>query len=119
MGCMDEALNNMFPVDWCDPYGNMPLNKDLTVQIDITQVTTDDGIKVTAVKTPPRAGTTSIEDAISMALGMGCCEIGPQNAIQQADDLGKRETEKEDKKPGSEWKPGEKKDDKDLDEKDE
>ena len=77
MGCMDEALSNLFPTSWLDPYGNMPLNDKYTVQIDITQVKTDDGIKVTAVKTPPRAGTTSIQDAISMALGMSCdtCEM--------------------------------------------
>lgn len=69
-----EALNNLFPTGWLDPYGSMPLNKEYSVQIDITQVETDDGIKVTAVKTPPHASTTSVQDAINMALGMGCCE---------------------------------------------
>ena len=94
MGCMESALNNLFPVDWLDPYGEMPLNKEFKVQIDVTQVETDDGIKVTAVKTPPRAGTTSIGDAISMALGMGCCETEPQNESSQSADLGKRDEEK-------------------------
>lgn len=69
-----EALNNLFPTGWLDPYGSMPLNKEYSVQIDITQVETDDGIKVTAVKTPPHASTTSVQDAINMALGIGCCD---------------------------------------------
>lgn len=91
MSGIEEALNNMFPTGWLDPYGSMPLNKDYSVQIDITQVETDDGIKVTAVKTPPHAPTTSIKDAISMALGMGCdvCEA-PTNSPQSADQ-GKRD----------------------------
>lgn len=112
MGCIDSALSNLFPTDWLDPYGNMPLNKEYSVQIDITQVETDDGIKVTAVKTPPRAGTTSIQDAINMALGFCCSpeadesdsknansmgnktsedKTGSQNAIQRSADLGKRD----------------------------
>lgn len=74
MSGIGEALNNLFPTGWLDPYGSMPLNKEYSVQIDITQVKTDDGIKITAVKTPPRASTTSVQDAINMALGMGCCE---------------------------------------------
>lgn len=88
---INEALNNLFPTGWLDPYGSMPLNKDYSVQIDITQVETDDGVKVTAVKTPPHAPTTSIQDAISMALGMGCdvCEA-PTNSPQSADQ-GKRD----------------------------
>lgn len=91
MSGIEEALNNMFPTGWLDPYGSMPLNKDYSVQIDITQVETDDGIKVTAVKTPPHAPTTSIKDAISMALGMGCdaCEA-PTDSPQSADQ-GKRD----------------------------
>lgn len=100
-----EVLNNLFPTNWLDPYGCMPLNKEYSVQIDITQVETDDGIKVTAVKTPPRAGTTSIQDAISMALGMACdnCEA-PTNS-QQSADLGKYDdminNDKKDSKPSS------------------
>lgn len=91
MSGIEEALNNMFPTGWLDPYGSMPLNKDYSVQIDITQVETDDGIKVTAVKTPPHAPTTSIKDAISMALGMGCdISEAPTNSPQSADQ-GKRD----------------------------
>ena len=74
MDGIGQALNNLFPTGWLDPYGSMPLNKEYSVQIDITQVETDDGIKVTAVKTPPHASTTSIQDAINMALGFGCCD---------------------------------------------
>lgn len=88
---INEALNNLFPTGWLDPYGSMPLNKDYSVQIDITQVETDDGIKVTAVKTPPHAPTTSIQDAISMALGMGCdISEAPTDSPQSADQ-GKRD----------------------------
>ena len=107
---MGNALSNLFPTGWLDPYGQMPLNEGHSVQIDITQVETDDGIRVTAVKTPPRAGTTSIQDAISMALGMGCDEIGPYSGSQRSADLGKRETdsssENTGKKPGSTGKQG-------------
>jgi len=79
MGCMDEALDSLFPVDWLDPYGQMPMNDRYSVQIDITQVKTDNGIKVTAVKTPPRAGTASVSDAIKMALGVCDIEDNEQN----------------------------------------
>ena len=99
MGCMESALSNLFPVDWCDPYGSMPLNKDYSVQIDIMQVETNDGIKVTAVKTPPHAGTTSIQDAISMALGMGCYNDEAQKSSPQSADQGKRDNEKGTGKP--------------------
>ena len=100
---VNEALNNLFPAGWLDPYGNMPLNKSYSVQIDITQVETDDGIKVTAVKTPPHAPTTSIQDAISMALGMGCdvCEA-PTNSPQSVDQ-GKRD--KQDSEDSDKMKP--------------
>lgn len=93
-----EALNNLFPTGWLDPYGSMPLNKEYSVQIDITQVETDDGIKVTAVKTPPHASTTSVQDAINMALGMGCCddEENVENC-QPEKKPEKPETEPEDK----------------------
>ena len=94
MGCMENALNELFPTGWLDPYGEMPLNKDYKVQIDITQVETDDGIKVTAVKTPPHASTTSIQDAIAMALGMGCCETEAPTNSQQSADQGKQEPKK-------------------------
>ena len=100
MGCIDDALSNLFPVGWLDPYGHMPLNDEHSVQIDITQVETDDGIRVTAVKTPPRAGTTSIQDAISMALGMGCCDIEADTSSQQSADQGKRESKFPEKNSG-------------------
>lgn len=95
MGCMESALGNLFPTGWLDPYGGMPLNKDYSVQIDITQVETDDGIKVTAVKTPPHAPTTSIQDAISMALGMSCCDTEASANSPQSTDLGKHDSKKD------------------------
>lgn len=101
MGCMESALSNLFPAGWLDPYGSMPLNKDYSVQIDITQVETDDGIKVTAVKTPPHAGTTSIQDAISMALGMGCDNSEAPTGSPQSADQGKRDDVKNNDKKDS------------------
>lgn len=91
MSGIECALNNLFPTGWLDPYGSMPLNNEHTVQIDITQVETDDGIRVTAVKTPPRASTTSIQDAISMALGMGCDVCGASEPSPRFADQGKRD----------------------------
>ena len=99
-----EALNNLFPTGWLDPYGSMPLNKEYSVQIDITQVETDDGIKITAVKTPPRASTTSVQDAISMALGMGCCEdiTEREDSKDSKGNIAEREDSKSNKKPENE-----------------
>lgn len=97
-------MNNLFPTGWLDPYGSMPLNKEYSVQIDITQVETDDGIKITAVKTPPRASTTSVQDAINMALGMGCC--GDITEREDSQDSKGNITEREDKQDfGKEDKP--------------
>ena len=96
MGCMDDAINNLFPTSWLDPYGEMPLNDKYSVQIDITQVKTDDGIKVTAVKTPPRARTASIQDAIEMALGMTSCD---EKALDNEEKKSSEPVKQEDKKP--------------------
>lgn len=100
-----EALNNLFPTGWLDPYGSMPLNKEYSVQIDITQVETDDGIKITAVKTPPRASTTSVQDAINMALGMGCCDDKEKGEDCQSESKGKGENCQSANKPEPEDKP--------------
>ena len=104
MSGIGEALNNLFPTGWLDPYGSMPLNKEYSVQIDITQVDTDDGIKITAVKTPPRASTTSVQDAINMALGMGCCEdiTERENSQDSKGNIAEREDSKSNKKPEKE-----------------
>ena len=104
MSGIGEALNNLFPTGWLDPYGSMPLNKEYSVQIDITQVETDDGIKITAVKTPPRASTTSVQDAINMALGMGCCEdIAERGDSQDSKgNIAEREDSKSNKKSENE-----------------
>ena len=114
-----EALNNLFPTGWLDPYGSMPLNKEYSVQIDITQVETDDGIKITAVKTPPRASTTSVQDAINMALGMGCCEdiTERKDSHDSKGNIAEREDSKSNKKP--EDKSENKPDDEDTEKSDE
>lgn len=97
-------MNNLFPTGWLDPYGSMPLNKEYSVQIDVTQVETDDGIKITAVKTPPRASTTSVQDAINMALGMGCCgDIAERKDSQNSKgNIAERKDSKPNKKPEDE-----------------
>lgn len=112
-------MNNLFPTGWLDPYGSMPLNKEYSVQIDITQVETDDGIKITAVKTPPRASTTSVQDAINMALGMGCCEdiTEREDSKDSKGNIAERENSKSNKEPEDE--PGNKPDDKDTEKSDE
>lgn len=114
-----EALNNLFPTGWLDPYGSMPLNKEYSVQIDITQVETDDGIKITAVKTPPRASTTSVQDAINMALGMGRCEdiTEREDSKDSKGNIAERENSKSNKKPEDE--PGNKPDNEDTEKSDE
>ena len=89
MGCFQDVFDEMFPVDWLDPYGRMPLNPGASVSIDI-EMTEKDGVKrVSAVKTPPRVDNMSFGDALSMVLSIteGVCE--PLRGSQQAADLGK------------------------------
>ena len=111
-----DVLNELFPTDWLDPYGSMPLNKQYSVQIDITQVETDDGIKVTAVKPPPAASTTSVQDAINMALGMGCCHEDGEEAPKKSENTPKPDSKKPEDSPEDKpenddsGKPGEKPD---------
>ena len=91
---IQDAIANIMPVDWLEPYGRTPFAKDAEMSVDITIVETDDGIRATSVKNPPTSGSTRLIDAIKTALGMGCMEIGPENGSQQAADLGKRDKEK-------------------------
>lgn len=95
MGCYQDALSNIMPVDWLDPYGRTPFAKDAELSVDITIVETQDGIRASSVKNPPTSGSSRLMDAIKGALGMACPEIGPQNGSQRSDDLGKQDEEKD------------------------
>lgn len=66
-----DALSNIMPVDWLDPYGRTPFAQGAEMSVDITIVETEDGIRATSVKNPPRAGSDRLMNAIKNALGMG------------------------------------------------
>lgn len=95
MGCYQDALSNIMPVDWLDPYGRTPFANGAEMSVDITIVETEDGIRASSVKNPPRSGSSRLMDAIKGALGMAYPEIGPQNGLQRSDDLGKQDKEKD------------------------
>ena len=59
------------PIDWLDPYGYTPFAKGAEMSVDITIVETDDGIRATSIKNPPRAGSDRLMTAIKNALGVG------------------------------------------------
>ena len=71
MGCYQDALSNIMPVDWFEPYGRTPFANGAEMSVDITIVETEDGIRAKSVKNPPRAGSSRLIDAIKNALGMG------------------------------------------------
>ena len=86
-----DAMCNIMPTDWFDPYGRTPFAKDAELSVDITIVETDDGIRAKSVKNPPTSGSSRIMDAIKNALGMGFDICDPLCSSPQADDLGKCE----------------------------
>ena len=86
-----DAMSNIMPVDWFDPYGRTPFAKDSEMSVDITIVETDDGIRATSVKNPPKAGPSRMMDAIKNALGVGFMDCMDPCSSQQAADLGKRD----------------------------
>lgn len=86
-----DALSNIMPIDWLDPYGRTPFAKDAELSVDITIVETDDGIKASSVKNPPTTGSNRLMNAIKQALGVDFDICGPQNGLQRSDDLGKCE----------------------------
>lgn len=88
-----DALGNLMPFDWIDPYGRMPMAPDAEVSVDITVVETDDGIKATSVKNPPRSGSNRLMNVIKQVLGVDFLENGPQNGSQRSADLGKCESD--------------------------
>jgi len=94
-----DALSNIMPIDWFDPYGRTPFAKGAEMSVDITIVETDDGIKASSVKNPPTCGSSRMMNAIKEALGVDSFENGPQNGLQRSADLGKQNDEKCSGKP--------------------
>lgn len=92
MSCFQDALSNILPVDWLDPYGRTPFAKDAELSVDITIVETDDGIKATSVKNPPKAGSSRLIDAIKNALGVDMIDSEALCSSLQADDQGKQDS---------------------------
>lgn len=86
-----DAMSNVMPIDWLDPYGRTPFAKDAELSVDITIVETDDGIRAKSVKNPPTSGSSRLMDAIKNALGVGFDICDPTCSSLQADDQGKQE----------------------------
>lgn len=91
MGNYQDALSNIMPIDWMDPYGRTPFAKDAELSVDITIVETDDGIRAKSVKNPPSSGSSRLMDAIKNALGVGFIDCMDPCSSSQADDLGKQD----------------------------
>lgn len=89
MCCFQDALSNIMPTDWLDPYGRTPFAKDAEMSVDITIVETDDGIRARSVKNPPTTGGDRLMNAIKNALGVGWMDCMDPCSSSQADDLGK------------------------------
>lgn len=87
-----DAMNNILPTDWLDPYGRMPMAQGMPASVDITIVETDDGIKASSVKNPPQAGPSRMMQAIKEALGLDFCG-------QQCTKNNEPEEDEEQKKP--------------------
>lgn len=66
-----DALSNIMPMDWFDPYGRTPFANNAELSVDITIVETEDGIRAKSVKNPPRSGSNRLMEAIKNALGVG------------------------------------------------
>lgn len=85
-----DALSNIMPMDWFDPYGRTPFAKNAEMSVDITIVETDDGIKATSVKNPPTSGPSRIMDAIKNALGVNMIDNASLCSSPQSADQGKQ-----------------------------
>lgn len=98
MCSFQDAMSNIMPVDWFDPYGQTPFAKDAEMSVDITIVETDDGIRATSVKNPPKAGPSRMMDAIKNALGVGFMDCMDPCSSPQVDDQGKHDSDFQEKK---------------------
>ena len=92
MGYQD-ALSNIMPVEWLDPYGRTPMANGMETSVDITIVETDDGIRASSVKSPPKSGPSRLMQAIQMALGVDQFDCESPCSSLQAADQGKRDDE--------------------------
>jgi hypothetical protein len=95
MGYQD-SLANIMPIEWLDPYGRMPFAGNMETSVDITIVETDDGIKASSVKNPPKSGPSRIMQAIQQALGVDPYVCGALCSSPQAADQGKQKSQKND-----------------------
>lgn len=86
-----DALSNLMPTDWMDPYGRTPFAKDAELSVDITIVETEDGIRAKSVKNPPTSGSSRLMNAIKNALGVGMIDCMDPCSSQQAADQGKQD----------------------------
>lgn len=81
-----DALSNLMPTDWLDPYGRTPFAKDAELSVDITIVETEDGIRAKSVKNPPTSGSNRLMNAIKNALGVDMVDsMSPCSSSQPAD----------------------------------
>lgn len=96
-----NALSNIMPIDWLDPYGRTPFAKDAELSVDITIVETDDGIRAKSVKNPPTSGSDRLMNAIKNALGVGMMDSVDPCSSPQAADLGKQDNVKNKDNKGS------------------
>ena len=87
-----DALSNIIPMDWFDPYGRTPFAKDAELSVDITIVETDDGIRAKSVKNPPTTGSNRLMNALKNALGIGFDICEPSCSSLQAADQGKQDS---------------------------
>lgn len=93
----NDALSNLMPMDWFDPYGRTPMamdpnfNLNADMSVDITIVETDNGIRASSVKTPPREGPNRLMQAIQNALGVDSIFCEPPCSSPQAADQGKHD----------------------------
>ena len=118
-----DALSNLMPIDWLDPYGRTPFANGSEMSVDITIVETDDGIRAKSVKNPQTAGPSRMMEAIKGALGMGFDPCESPCGSLQTDDQGKQDdkntkecdtikpsssgdSENRDRNPGSQGSPG-------------
>lgn len=101
-----DALSSIMPIEWLDPYGRTPFADGMETSVDITIVETDDGIRASSVKNPPKSGPSRLMQAIQQALGVDSlvCE-SPCSSLQAAD-LGKCDKEKSDDSDGKSQKNG-------------
>ena len=90
MCCFEDALRNC--TGFMDPYGDMPLAGGMTASAEIDIMDTDNGVRVSVVKTPPRDGRIRLSEVLEGIMGS-------YMASPCAADQGKQKPEKQDENP--------------------